>query len=91
MRGGLWTIGSGLLLTVLMAALPGLGQDAAKQIAERPAANQTTKEAHVKKSIGAKAVVMPTPVFVIGTYDKSGKPNVMTCSWMASPSIITSH
>ncbi len=23
----------------------------------------------------------PTPVFVVGTYDKNGKPNVMTASW----------
>jgi len=35
----------------------------------------------MKKSIGANTIVYPTPVFVIGTYDKSGKPNVMTASW----------
>ena len=35
----------------------------------------------MKTSLGAKTLVYPTPVFVVGTYDKVGKPNVMTASW----------
>src|ERR1035438_835249 len=35
----------------------------------------------MKKSLGAKTLVYPTPVFVVGTYDKAGKPNVMTAAW----------
>lgn len=35
----------------------------------------------MKKSLGAKTLVYPTPVFVVGTYDKAGKPNAMTASW----------
>src|SRR5271165_5519663 len=35
----------------------------------------------MKKSLGPKPLVYPTPVFVVGSYDKSGKPNVMTASW----------
>ncbi len=35
----------------------------------------------MKESLGAKTLVYPTPVFVIGTFDKAGKPNVMTASW----------
>jgi flavin reductase (DIM6/NTAB) family NADH-FMN oxidoreductase RutF len=35
----------------------------------------------MKKSIGAKTIVYPTPVFVVGTYDQAGKPNVMTAAW----------
>jgi flavin reductase (DIM6/NTAB) family NADH-FMN oxidoreductase RutF len=35
----------------------------------------------MKKSLGAKTLVYPTPVFVVGTYDQTGKPNVMTASW----------
>lgn len=35
----------------------------------------------MKKSIGPRSLAYPTPVFVIGTYDKAGKPNVMTASW----------
>jgi flavin reductase (DIM6/NTAB) family NADH-FMN oxidoreductase RutF len=36
----------------------------------------------VKESIGAKTIIYPTPVLVIGTYDKAGKPNVMTAAWV---------
>ena len=35
----------------------------------------------MKKSLGAKTLVYPTPVFVVGSYDAAGKPNVMTASW----------
>ena len=35
----------------------------------------------MKKSIGAKTVLFPTPSVVVGTYDKEGKPNVMTAAW----------
>ena len=35
----------------------------------------------MKKSIGAKTIIYPTPVLVVGTYDKAGKPNAMTASW----------
>lgn len=35
----------------------------------------------MKESIGAKTIIYPTPVLVIGTYDKDGKPNVMPSAW----------
>src|ERR1039458_6620324 len=35
----------------------------------------------MKQSLGAKPLVYPTPVFVVGTYDQEGKPNIMTASW----------
>jgi flavin reductase (DIM6/NTAB) family NADH-FMN oxidoreductase RutF len=35
----------------------------------------------MKESLGPKTIVYPTPVFVVGTYDKEGKPNAMTVSW----------
>jgi flavin reductase (DIM6/NTAB) family NADH-FMN oxidoreductase RutF len=35
----------------------------------------------MKKSFGAKTIIYPTPVFIVGTYDKEGKPNVMTAAW----------
>ena len=35
----------------------------------------------MKKSIGAQTIVYPAPVFVVGTYDKEGRPNVMTAAW----------
>ena len=35
----------------------------------------------MKKSLGPRPIVYPTPVFVIGTYDKIGVPNAMTAVW----------
>jgi flavin reductase (DIM6/NTAB) family NADH-FMN oxidoreductase RutF len=35
----------------------------------------------MKNSLGAKTIVPTTPVWVVGTYDKEGKPNVMTAAW----------
>jgi flavin reductase (DIM6/NTAB) family NADH-FMN oxidoreductase RutF len=35
----------------------------------------------VKKTLGAKIIVPTTPVWVVGTYDKDGIPNVMTAAW----------
>ncbi|MGZ4919722.1 MAG: flavin reductase family protein [Halobacteriota archaeon] len=35
----------------------------------------------MKKSIGAQHTGFPAPVFVVGTYDLEGKPNVMTAAW----------
>jgi flavin reductase (DIM6/NTAB) family NADH-FMN oxidoreductase RutF len=36
----------------------------------------------MKKSLGARTLLYPTPVSVIGTYDKNGKPNIMTAAWV---------
>ena len=35
----------------------------------------------MKKSIGSKALIYPSPVWCVGSYDTNGKPNVMTASW----------
>jgi flavin reductase (DIM6/NTAB) family NADH-FMN oxidoreductase RutF len=35
----------------------------------------------MKKSLGAKALVFSTPTWIIGTYDKSGKPNACAVAW----------
>ena len=35
----------------------------------------------MKKSFGAKTLVFPTPVWVVGTYDREGRPNAMTAAW----------
>ncbi len=35
----------------------------------------------MKRSLGAKTLLYPTPVCVVGTYDRAGKPNVMTAAW----------
>lgn len=35
-----------------------------------------------KVSLGAKTAIIPAPVWVIGSYDKQGKPNLMTAAWV---------
>jgi flavin reductase (DIM6/NTAB) family NADH-FMN oxidoreductase RutF len=36
----------------------------------------------MKKSVGAKTIPLPAPVWVVGTYDAEGRPNAMTASWV---------
>lgn len=35
----------------------------------------------MKKTIGAKTLLFPTPVLMVGTYDQYGKPNLMNAAW----------
>jgi flavin reductase (DIM6/NTAB) family NADH-FMN oxidoreductase RutF len=34
-----------------------------------------------KKSLGASTILVPTPAWIIGTYDSDGRPNGMTVAW----------
>jgi flavin reductase (DIM6/NTAB) family NADH-FMN oxidoreductase RutF len=46
-----------------------------------PGKGENLRRGIMKKSVGAKTVVYPTPVFIVGTYGKDGKPNVMAAAW----------
>lgn len=35
----------------------------------------------MKKSLGAKTLLFPTPVLMVGTYDQAGKANLMNAAW----------
>ena len=35
----------------------------------------------MKQSLGAKTLIYPTPVLVVGSYHADGRPNVMTAAW----------
>ncbi len=35
----------------------------------------------MKKSLGAKTIIFPTPVLIVGTYDQEGQPNAAACAW----------
>ena len=35
----------------------------------------------MKKSLGARPPALPTPVWVVGSYDADGRPNMMTAAW----------
>jgi flavin reductase (DIM6/NTAB) family NADH-FMN oxidoreductase RutF len=36
---------------------------------------------NMRKSLGAKTLLFPTPVLVVGTYDRDGNPDIMTAAW----------
>ncbi len=35
----------------------------------------------MKRSLGATTLIVPTPTWIVGSYDKHGKPNGMTAAW----------
>lgn len=35
----------------------------------------------MRKSLGPKTLIYPTPVWIVGTYDRDGRPNLMTAAW----------
>lgn len=35
----------------------------------------------MKQSLGAKTLLFPTPVLLVGTYDHEGRPNLMNAAW----------
>jgi flavin reductase (DIM6/NTAB) family NADH-FMN oxidoreductase RutF len=35
----------------------------------------------MKRSLGAKTLIFPTPTWIVGSYDKQHKPNAMTVAW----------
>jgi flavin reductase (DIM6/NTAB) family NADH-FMN oxidoreductase RutF len=35
----------------------------------------------MKRSLGAKTLIYPTPTWIVGSYDAQGKPNGMTVAW----------
>jgi flavin reductase (DIM6/NTAB) family NADH-FMN oxidoreductase RutF len=39
------------------------------------------EEKPMKRSLGAKTLIYPTPVWIVGTYDRQEKPNGMTAAW----------
>ena len=38
-------------------------------------------EKHAFVSLGARAFAVPAPVFLVGSYDAQGRPNIMAASW----------
>lgn len=35
----------------------------------------------MKKSLGARTLALPVPVWIVGTYGEEGRPNIMTAAW----------
>ena len=45
--------------------------------------HQQDGEPAMKRSIGAKTLVYPTPTWIVGSYDVQGKSNGNRSSWMS--------
>jgi len=73
MKKGLLAITGGFVIAGLMLTTSVFAQD--------PTVTIDKKDANIKKSIGARTIVFPSPVFVVGSYDKAGKPNTMVVGW----------
>lgn len=43
--------------------------------------SQHKENGTMKTSLGRKTLLFPTPVWIIGTYDKEDRPNLMTVAW----------
>ena len=46
------------------------------------ATSETTATPYTKRSLGVRSEIYPKPALVIGSYDKEGKPNIMTAAWV---------
>jgi flavin reductase (DIM6/NTAB) family NADH-FMN oxidoreductase RutF len=54
---------------------------ALRRLAEKDISHRMMEEPGMKRSLGAKTLACPAPVWLVGTYDKEGKPNAMTAAW----------
>jgi flavin reductase (DIM6/NTAB) family NADH-FMN oxidoreductase RutF len=63
----------GLLIAILLITASAFPKNSTTAIA--------AKEGTMKKSLGAKTIVFPTPVFVVGSYDPAGRPDEMVVAW----------
>lgn len=76
-----------LVLAILLAAKndPSAMRKKSTSIASEGAQPSASDSAYVpfkKRSLGVRAELHPKPAAVIGTYDKDGKPNIMTAAWI---------
>ncbi len=78
-----------VVVLVLVVQLTNQSNNSKKQTTSRATTSvdsQATKSDTImnqfkKKSLGIRSEVYPKPAFVIGSYDKEGKPNIMTAAW----------
>lgn len=76
-----------IVLALVIIALLIIGRNSSPTVeVTRNTTNDTIAEDTVeleynKKSIGERNLVFPEPAMVIGSYDKDGKPNIMTAAW----------
>jgi flavin reductase (DIM6/NTAB) family NADH-FMN oxidoreductase RutF len=76
-----------IILAVVILMLLFVGKDSEspadsiKRLFSNRAQIDTSSMNLTKRSLGVKNLVFPEPAMVIGSYDKDGKPNIMTAAW----------
>lgn len=81
-------LATAVLVMAIMLATKNNGSGKPTPAAVKPdntqlaAASLAASAPFTKKSLGVKAELYPEPAVVIGSYDKEGKPNMMTAAWV---------
>jgi flavin reductase (DIM6/NTAB) family NADH-FMN oxidoreductase RutF len=76
-----------IILGVIVLVLLFIGRDSGspgesiKQLFKAEDQTDIEDTVYTKRSLGEKNLVFPEPAMVIGSYDKDGKPNIMTAAW----------
>ena len=76
-----------IILAIIILVLLLVGKDSEspaasiKRLFEKTTQTDTSEIVYTKQSLGVKNLVFPEPAMVIGSYDKDGKPNIMTAAW----------
>jgi len=76
-----------IILGIITLALLFVGKDSGspadsiKRLFSKTSQTDTNKMTYTKRSLGVKNLIYPEPAMVIGSYDKDGKPNIMTAAW----------
>jgi flavin reductase (DIM6/NTAB) family NADH-FMN oxidoreductase RutF len=76
-----------IILAVVILVLLFVGKDSGspadsiQRFFSKSTQMDTSKMDHTKRSLGVRNLIFPEPAMVIGSYDKDGKPNIMTAAW----------
>ena len=70
-----------VLVLLFVGKDSGTPADSIKRFFSKTAQTNTSEMKYKKRSLGVKNLVFPEPAMVIGSYDKDGKPNIMTAAW----------
>jgi len=70
-----------ILVLLFLGKNSGTPADTIKGIFSETKHLDTSEMVFTKRSLGVKNLVFPEPAMVIGSYDKDGKPNIMTAAW----------
>jgi len=74
-------LASVILVLLFVGKDSGSPADSIKRFFSKTTQTDTSEMTYTKRSMGVKNLIYPEPAMVIGSYDKDGKPNIMTAAW----------